>query len=100
MSNIRPLSEALAKKAKDELDEVPERIDEDLRMLKEWISKQPHLNARQDDQLLVAFLRGCKYSLEKAKQKIDNFYAMRGAVPELYKNRFVTQKQIDILRQG
>lgn len=100
MSKIRPLSDKLAINAQKELGEVPDRIDEDIAMLREWISKQPHLKARTDDQLLVAFLRGCKYSLEKAKQKIDSFYAMRNAVPELYKNRFVDDRAIDILRQG
>lgn len=100
MSKIRPLPEKLAIKAHEELGEKPERIDEDIQALREWISKQPHLKARTDDQLLVAFLRGCKYSLEKAKQKIDSFYAMRNAVPELYTNRFVDDKAIEILRQG
>ncbi|XP_037813926.1 alpha-tocopherol transfer protein-like [Lucilia sericata] len=100
MSKIRPLSAKLALKAQEELGEKPERIDDDIKALREWIQKQPHLKARTDDQLLVAFLRGCKYSLEKAKQKIDSFYAMRNAVPELYKNRFVDDKAIAILRQG
>ncbi|XP_075166382.1 alpha-tocopherol transfer protein-like isoform X2 [Haematobia irritans] len=100
MSKIRPLSEKLAENAQRELGEVPDRIDSDIAMLREWISKQPHLKARTDDQLLVAFLRGCKYSLEKAKHKIDCFYAMRKAVPELYKDRFVNDKSIAILRQG
>lgn len=100
MSKIRPLSAKLAENAQKELGEVPERIDEDIATLREWISKQPHLKARTDDQLLVAFLRGCKYSLEKTKQKVDNFYAMRNVVPEIYKNRFVDDKAIEILRQG
>lgn len=100
MSKIRPLSEKLSLKAKEELGENPDRIDADIQALREWISKQPYLKARTDDQLLVAFLRGCKYSLEKTKQKIDKFYAMRNAVPELYKDRFVNDKAIAILRQG
>ncbi|KAH8324726.1 hypothetical protein KR074_010273, partial [Drosophila pseudoananassae] len=99
-NTIRRLSPELAKKAQDELGEVPERIDEDIDTLRTWISKQPHLKARQDAQFLVAFLRGCKYSLEKTKLKLDNFYAMRGAVPELYKNRFVGEKQLAILDTG
>uniref|UniRef100_A0A1A9W9W1 CRAL-TRIO domain-containing protein n=1 Tax=Glossina brevipalpis TaxID=37001 RepID=A0A1A9W9W1_9MUSC len=100
MSNIRPLSACLAKKAKIELGEVADRIDEDIAILKDWICSQPHLQARLDDQLLVAFLRGCKYSLQKSKQKIDYFYSMRNAVPELYKNRFVNEKTLTILRKG
>uniref|UniRef100_A0A1A9Z835 CRAL-TRIO domain-containing protein n=1 Tax=Glossina pallidipes TaxID=7398 RepID=A0A1A9Z835_GLOPL len=100
MTNIRPLSTSLAKKAKLELGEVPERIDQDIAALKDWISSQPHLKARVDDQLLVAFLRGCKYSLQKSKQKIDHFYSMRGALPELYENRFVNERTLTIFRKG
>ncbi|XP_067627410.1 alpha-tocopherol transfer protein-like [Eurosta solidaginis] len=100
MSNIRPLTPLLAKRAQEELGEVPERIDADIQQLREWIQKQPHLTARTDDQFLVAFLRGCKYSIEKAKHKLDNYYATRAAVPELYKNRFVNDAAIEILRSG
>uniref|UniRef100_A0A0A1WVX5 Alpha-tocopherol transfer protein-like n=1 Tax=Zeugodacus cucurbitae TaxID=28588 RepID=A0A0A1WVX5_ZEUCU len=100
MSNIRALTPELAKRAQEELGEVPERIDADIQQLRDWILKQPHLTARTDDQFLVAFLRGCKYSVEKAKHKLDNYYAMRGAVPELYKNRFVNDAAIDILHSG
>ncbi|GAB0090854.1 alpha-tocopherol transfer protein-like [Sergentomyia squamirostris] len=77
MANIRPLSEHLALKALKELNEVPERIQEDLNALRAWIGKQPHLRARTDDQFLVGFLRGCKYSLERAKKKIDIYYSVR-----------------------
>ncbi|KAH8384710.1 hypothetical protein KR093_005745 [Drosophila rubida] len=97
---IRPLSAELALKAQEELGEVPDRIPEDIEALRTWIAKQPHLRARQDAQFLIAFLRGCKYSLEKSKMKLDNFYALRGAVPELYKNRFVGEKQLNILKTG
>ncbi|KAI9583208.1 hypothetical protein GQX74_012425, partial [Glossina fuscipes] len=100
MTNIRPVSNSLAKKAKLELGEVPERIDQDIAVLKAWISSQPHLKARLDDQLLVAFLRGCKYSLQKSKQKIDYFYSMRGALPELYENRFINERTLTIFRKG
>ncbi|EDV98113.1 alpha-tocopherol transfer protein [Drosophila grimshawi] len=97
---IRPLSAELELRAQQELGEVPDRVPEDIEAMRTWISKQPHLKARDDAQFLVAFLRGCKYSLEKTKLKLDNFYAMRGAVPELYKNRFVGDKQLSILKTG
>ncbi len=43
-NNIGELpDEKLAKLAKDELDEVPERQESDIKAVKEWISKQPHL---------------------------------------------------------
>ncbi|XP_058983602.1 retinol-binding protein pinta [Musca domestica] len=81
---IEPLPEELQKVAIEELGEVPERMAEDLQIFKEWIKKQIHLRARMDDQFLIQFLRGCKYSLEKAKKKIDTFYAMKTKYPEYF----------------
>lgn len=46
MPNIRPLPPCLQQVARDELNEVPERIESDLQALKDWIQKQRHLNAR------------------------------------------------------
>lgn len=40
-----------------------------------------------DDQFLIAFLRGCKYSLERAKEKIDTYYTVRSAIPEFFQAR-------------
>lgn len=37
-----------------------------------------------DDQWLVGFLRGCKYSLERTKEKLDLHYSMRSLAPELF----------------
>jgi len=84
---FRPISNELQKKAEDELNEVPSRIQEDLHHLREWIQKQPHLNVRLDDQWLLAFVRGCKFSLEKTKQKLESFYTLRTLVPEFFSNR-------------
>ncbi|XP_055597767.1 alpha-tocopherol transfer protein-like [Uranotaenia lowii] len=87
MPNIRPLSPELAKKAKDELHEVPERLDDDLAALRAWLAKCPHIRSRTDDQFLMMFLRGCKHSLERAKEKLDLYYTVRTALPELIRNR-------------
>lgn len=87
MVNIRPLSSSLTTKARDELNEKPERINEDLNVLRQWIAKSPHLRSRIDDQFLIAFLRGCKYSLERAKEKLDMFYTVRTMSPELIRTR-------------
>lgn len=40
-----------------------------------------------DDQFLVCFLRGCKFSIERAKEKLDMFYTIRTAIPEFFTNR-------------
>ncbi|XP_013105429.2 alpha-tocopherol transfer protein-like isoform X1 [Stomoxys calcitrans] len=84
MLQVIPLSAELQKIANEELGEVPHRISEDLMVLKDWIALQPYLRARTDDQFLIQFLRGCKYSLEKAKNKIDKFYALKSKCPELF----------------
>uniref|UniRef100_A0A1I8Q6L7 CRAL-TRIO domain-containing protein n=1 Tax=Stomoxys calcitrans TaxID=35570 RepID=A0A1I8Q6L7_STOCA len=84
MAQIQPLCPELQKIAVKELGEVPSRISEDLQALKTWIQKQPHLRVRLDDQLLIQFLRGCKYSLERAKEKLDRFYALSSKYTELF----------------
>lgn len=77
MLKIRPLSPELAKIAKNELNEVPEKISDDVRALRTWLDTQPHLNPNLSDQFLVTFLRCCKYSLERTKQKIDAFFSIK-----------------------
>lgn len=85
--SVRPLTPALASLAADELNETPERLQIDLKVLKEWIKQSPHLRVRMDDQFLVTFLRGCKFSLEKAKQKLDLYYTVRSHLPEVMMDR-------------
>lgn len=101
MLNIRPLSVELIKIAKNELNEVPERIPEDIKALRAWIDTQPHLNPNLNDQFLVTFLRGCKYSLERTKEKIDTFFTMKTAMPETLANRDPTDPLIlELIRLG
>ncbi|XP_037952691.1 alpha-tocopherol transfer protein-like [Teleopsis dalmanni] len=98
---LRQLPDYLQKTAIEELNEVPERIPADIEALKTWIQQQPHLTARTDEQFLIAFLRGCKYSLEKAKSKIDKFYTLRTQVPEMFGVKsFDMNKIIEVLKLG
>ncbi|KAM7344982.1 alpha-tocopherol transfer protein-like [Cochliomyia hominivorax] len=83
MANIKPLPAELQKIAENELGEITEKIPQHLQILKSWIEQQPHLNARLEEQFLIQFLRGCKYNLEKAKEKIDLFYTLKTKFPEL-----------------
>ncbi|KAJ3655637.1 hypothetical protein Zmor_014758 [Zophobas morio] len=84
---IRELSKELQEVAIKELNEDPQRIQSDLAYIKEWLSKQPHLKARTDDQFLIAFLRGTKFSLERTKEKLDMHYTLKTITPEIYHNR-------------
>lgn len=98
---IRPLNSSLQIIAKEQLNEEPEKIQETVEAFREWIKKSPHLKARTDDQFLVSFLRGCKYSLEKAKQKLDLFYTLRTHIPELHGNRDPLDKKLHaIIKSG
>lgn len=86
MVNIRPLTSELQEKAFKELNEDPSRIEKDIEVFREWINKSPYIKGRTDDQFLLTFLRGCKFSIEKAKQKYDLFYTLKTHMP-IFKNR-------------
>lgn len=40
-----------------------------------------------EDQWILAFLRGCKFSLERTKEKIDMYYTARTVAPEFFGER-------------
>ncbi|KAB0793565.1 hypothetical protein PPYR_13185 [Photinus pyralis] len=84
---IRGISKELQEIADNELNECAERIGEDLQHIRDWLRQQPHLCVRSDDQWFITFLRGCKWSLQRAKEKLDYFYAMRTLIPEFFQNR-------------
>ncbi|KAK9730723.1 CRAL/TRIO domain [Popillia japonica] len=85
--SIRPLSKELAAKAKKELGEDPKRVQDDIAYIKDWLKQQKHIKARTEEQWLLAFLRGCKFSLERTKEKLDTYYTMRSIIPEYLSNR-------------
>ncbi|XP_061707839.1 uncharacterized protein LOC133518224 [Cydia pomonella] len=97
---VRPLSPELQEKARVELGEDPQRLQDGIQHLKEWLAKQPHLNARTDDQWLAAFLRGSKFSLERAKEKLDLHYSVRTIAPELFRLHHRDPKFKEILKTG
>ncbi|KAJ6641038.1 Alpha-tocopherol transfer protein-like [Pseudolycoriella hygida] len=98
---IRPLNSDLQTVAKQQLFEEPEKIQENLEAFREWIRKSAHLRSRMDDQFLVTFLRGCKYSLEMAKKKLDMFYTLRTHIPEMITARDpLDQKLHRIIKMG
>lgn len=99
--NIRPLCPELQEKAKKELNEVPERIAEDLAKVREWLTKQPHLKVRDDDQSLINFLRGSKFSLERTKEKLDLYYTVRTAMPEMFTERDpMSPRNLELIKLG
>lgn len=98
---VRPLSTELKIKAFSELNETDERIESDLEILKEWLEKCTYIKSRMDDQFLIGFLRGSKYRVEKAKEKLDMYYTSRFIAPEIYpKNKILDPRTLKILEQG
>jgi len=95
------LSPELQKQALEELNEDPERRAQDIEAIRTWLKKQPHINARMDDWNILRFLRGCKFSLERTKEKLDMFYTCKTAVPEWFSNRDPDEpKMRELLEMG
>lgn len=121
MTLVQPTGEMNAK-IREELREPDEAaIVKDVAAIREWLEKQPHLpkdmgkllspdmlhdlvgsltlefNLRlhTDDGRLRTFLRGCKFSLEKVKQKLDMYYTMRNAIPEFFSNRDMDRPELN-----
>lgn len=90
---IQP-TEEMSKNIRVELNENVDTREKDLAYIKDWISKQPHLPNFDDDYRLMTFLRGCKFSLEKCKRKLDMYFTMRAIVPEFFSNRDVTSPEM------
>nr|XP_053605471.1 alpha-tocopherol transfer protein-like [Plodia interpunctella] len=98
--SVRPLTPDLAEKARVELNEDPKRLPGDIQHLKDWLAKQPHLKTRTDDQWLVAFLRGCKFSLERTKEKFDLYYTIQSTAPDMFSIDHKHPKFFEILDLG
>lgn len=98
---IRPICPELQLVAKEQLNEDPEKTQEFVEMFREWIKKSPHLKGRTDDQFLVNFLRGCKFNMERTKQKYDMFYTTRFHFPDMIRGRDpLDEKSLSIIRLG
>ncbi|KPJ11638.1 Alpha-tocopherol transfer protein-like [Papilio machaon] len=93
---VQPSGE-LWKKIRVELNEDVNTRDQDLAAIKEWLRKQPHLPDEWDDDRMMTFLRGCSFSLEKCKRKLDMYFTMRTACPEFFTNRDITRPELNSL---
>jgi hypothetical protein len=92
LTNIRPLPEAYVAIAREELNETPEQVEQSLAAIQHWLKHSPHIRARNNPQFLVNFFRGCKFSMEKVKEKLDMYYTVRS-------NSFQGMKDVDPLNE-
>ncbi|XP_065337539.1 alpha-tocopherol transfer protein-like [Cloeon dipterum] len=96
--NIRELPPDLLESAIKNLNEDPKRRAADVQAIRDWLKKQPHIKGDLDDQTIVNFLRGCKFSLERTKEKLDMYFTIKSAVPEFFGERdFKSKKMAEIL---
>ncbi|CAG0896259.1 unnamed protein product [Darwinula stevensoni] len=81
------LPDWLQEKAEKELNERKETRADDIKAIRHWLEKQPHLQTvPRDDRTILMFLRGCKFSLERTKEKLDMFFSIRTLLPEFFEN--------------
>lgn len=98
---IRSLPLELWQNASNDLHEDPKRRVLDVQAIREWLKKQPHIKANPDDQTIIAFLRGCKFSLERTKEKLDMHFTLKTALPEFFHGRDFENKALrEILDMG
>ncbi|XP_050428173.1 alpha-tocopherol transfer protein-like [Adelges cooleyi] len=82
---LLPASETQLEKLKaEEFYQPPERIEEDVTQLMEWLTKQPHLPDVTDRKWLSHFIIGCKYNLQRSKQVIDAYFTVREELPDFF----------------
>ncbi|XP_050429717.1 alpha-tocopherol transfer protein-like [Adelges cooleyi] len=76
------------------------KLDLDVKILKEWMRKQPHLPNPDDDEKIIdekrlkTFLLICKNSLEKTKVMLDQHYTIKLSAPEYFSKWDPTSPEI------
>lgn len=81
---LLPPTIAQQKRIEEALPSDPEMRKQDIRALREWLAKQPHLPDRMDNDRLEKFLYGCKNSIERCKLILERYYCVRTSLPEFF----------------
>ncbi|CAG9759871.1 unnamed protein product [Ceutorhynchus assimilis] len=72
------------KQIEKELGKTRDEIESDVNIIQEWLDTQPHLPEKPSAELIQSFLLFNKFSIERAKQKLDMYYTIRGHLPEMF----------------
>lgn len=100
MAKIRTLVPELAEVARSQLCEVDSEVVEKIEALRAWVNELNYLEARTDDQFLVAFLRFTHWDVEVAKKRLLFYYTYKTKERELLKGRLVDDKLLELARSG
>lgn len=84
---IFTLDDAARNYARQFLNEIDENRNSSIDNIKSWLIENKAIGAEINDITILAFLRGCKFNLDKTKEKIKNYYQMRSEIPEWFANR-------------
>ncbi|XP_011871185.1 PREDICTED: alpha-tocopherol transfer protein-like [Vollenhovia emeryi] len=84
---LSPPTLAQQKRIDEELPPDPEMRKQDIRALREWLSKQPHLPKHIDDGKLETFIFNCKNNIERCKLILERYYTVRTTMPEFFAAR-------------
>ncbi|KAF5287374.1 hypothetical protein FQA39_LY15912 [Lamprigera yunnana] len=83
----RKISVDLQARTIKEINEIPNHIEEDINQIREWLAEEQHRKVQFDDDQILGFLRGCQYSLQKTKEKIDFYFTARSFAPKFFQIR-------------
>nr|XP_022920518.1 clavesin-1-like [Onthophagus taurus] len=83
---LPPINPKLVEEIAQKLNEDPERVSNNIKLLAEWIQYQQHLPKNYDPCILPSFLRGCKQNLDKAKKKIETFFIAKNTQLDIFGN--------------
>ncbi|XP_053676961.1 alpha-tocopherol transfer protein-like [Anopheles nili] len=101
MPKIRAISSELEEVAKYKLNEDVTQVESHIKVIRSWLAEVDLQCNLLDDQILMAFLRGCKFSLEKMKKKLLLFFQIRSELPEVIQNRDPTNSAVlKIIKMG
>ncbi|KAF7281275.1 hypothetical protein GWI33_004896 [Rhynchophorus ferrugineus] len=84
-----PLSDTDVQKYLAEvLNETEKNRDDALTEIRSWLDGEASwLHARSETTDIIPFLRGCKFDIERTKNKLMNYYTMRRDRPEWFRDR-------------
>lgn len=68
-----------------EFKKTEEDLENDVNILRTWAVTQPHFPEKPSDRILRFFIVLTKFSIEKAKKKLDMYYTIRSLMPEYFK---------------
>lgn len=83
--------------ARKSLGETTDTREKCLCELRKWLDDNPHINANRDTVSLLHFLRGSKFRMDKAKNRIQNFYRLRAERSEWFADRNPFSSEINEL---